>query len=148
MSDPRPGPEHARLEPFVGRWETRGEVLATASAPASAFAGTDTYEWLPGGFHLLHRVDVRMGGERVRSLEVIGWDARRGVYVARSYGHRGDEEVVDAVLADGTWTFTGDAARFSGRFGENDTRLSGRWERREGNEWIPWMDVRLRKIGR
>ncbi|HEX2080976.1 MAG TPA: DUF1579 family protein [Longimicrobium sp.] len=152
MSDPgaapRPGPEHARLAPFVGRWETRGEVLGDGSTPAVEFAGTDEYEWLPGGFFLLHRVDVQMGGERVQALEVIGWDGERGEYVARSYDHRGGEEVMHAALRDGTWTFVGDASRFTGGFGEGGDTLSGRWERREGDRWLPWMDVRLRKARR
>lgn len=145
---PRPGPELERLAPFVGRWETRGEVLASPSAPAMAFAGTDTYEWLPGGFFLLHRVDVQMGEERVQALEVIGWNADRGAYVARSFDHRGGEEVMHATLLDGAWTFTGDASRFTGRFDERGTTLSGRWERRAGEQWLPWMEVRLRKASR
>lgn len=149
MSDdgaaPRPGPQHARLAPFVGRWQTAGRVLADASSPEMEIAGTDSYEWLPGGFFLLHRVDVRIGGERVQALEVMGWDAGRQVYVARSYDDRGNEEVMHGTLRDGTWTLLGDASRFTGGFGEGGGTLAGRWERREGDRWLPWMEVRLRK---
>jgi len=34
--------------------------------------GTDIYEWLPGGFFLLHRVDVVIGEQAVRAIELIG----------------------------------------------------------------------------
>jgi hypothetical protein len=143
----RPGPEHARLAPFVGRWKTAGQVLSGDATPEFEFAGTDTYEWVPGGFFLLHRVDVNMGGERVQALEIIGWDAEREAYFARSYDHQGNVAEMRAVVRDGTWTFLGDAERFTGAFGDHGATLGGRWERREGGRWLPWMDVRLTKAG-
>jgi Protein of unknown function (DUF1579) len=143
---PRPGPEHARLAPFVGRWKTAGEVLASASGPAVEIAGTDEYGWMPGGFFLLHRVDVRIGGERAQALEVIGYDAGRGGYFMRSFDNQGNAGEMQARAGDdGTWTFEGDAERFTGGFGDGGGTLSGRWERREDGRWLPWMDVRLTK---
>lgn len=130
VSQARPGPEHARLAPFVGRWKTAGEVLAG-----------------PSSFFLLHRVDVRIGGERVQVLEVIGWDAERGSYFMRSFDSQGGAGVMEASERDGVWSFAGDAERFTGGFGDSGRTLSGRWERREGDRWIPWMDVRLTKGG-
>jgi hypothetical protein len=147
VSEARPGPEHARLAPFVGRWSTAGEVLASPSSPALRIEGTDEYEWLPGGFFLLHRVDVRIGGERVQVLEVIGWDAERGSYFMRSFDSQGGAGVMEAAEREGVWSFEGDAERFTGGFGDGGRTLSGRWERREGDRWLPWMDVRLTKAG-
>jgi hypothetical protein len=142
----RPGPEHERLAPFVGRWKTAGEVLASASTPALEIAGIDEYEWMPGGFFLLHRVDVRIGGERVQALEIIGYDAESGSYFMRSFDSRGGTGEMQARVGDdGTWTFVGDAERFTGAFSDDGGTLSGRWERREGGRWLPWMDVRLTK---
>lgn len=138
-----PGPQHARLAPFVGRWRTAGEVLASESGPALRIDGTDEYEWLPGGFFLLHRVDVRIGGEPVQALEIIGWDAERGDYFMRAFDSQGNAGSMHAGVRDGTWTFQGDAERFTGGFGADGGTLSGRWERREGGRWLPWMDVRL-----
>lgn len=147
MSDdvPRPGPEHEALAPFVGRWRTRGEVRASGSTPALEIAGTDAYEWLPGGFFLLHRVDVRIGGDPVQAIEIIGWDAEAGTYFMRSYDSQGGTGEMTATVAGGVWTFTGDAERFTGEFGEGGRTLSGHWQRREGADWCPWMDVHLTK---
>ncbi|WP_420128047.1 DUF1579 family protein [Longimicrobium sp.] len=143
---PRPGPEHAALAPFIGRWRTSGQVLASGSAPALEIAGVDEYEWLPGGFFLLHRVDVRIGGEPARALEIIGWDAGRGTYFMRSFDDQGNAGEMQArVHADGTWRFAGDTERFTGVFSDGGDTLTGRWERREGDEWLPWMDVHLTK---
>lgn len=138
-----PGPEHARLEPFAGRWRTAGQVLATDDAPALEIDGTDEYEWLPGGWFLLHRVDVRIGGERVQALEVIGWEAERGAYFMRSFDSQGNAGEMHATQRDGVWTFQGDTERFTGGFGEHGHTLSGRWERRDGDGWLPWMDIHL-----
>ncbi|HEX6371876.1 MAG TPA: DUF1579 family protein [Longimicrobium sp.] len=141
---PRPGPGHQALAPFVGRWRTAGRVLESGSGPALEIAGVDEYEWLPGGFFLLHRVDVRMGGERAQALEIIGYDAGRRGYFMRSFDDQGNAGEMQArVSDDGTWTFEGDAERFRGGFGDGGDTLSGRWERREGDRWLPWMDVRL-----
>lgn len=144
-ASPRPGPEHRALAPFVGVWSTAGQVLATASSPAQEIAGTDAYEWIPGGFFLLHTVDVRIGGERAQALEVIGWDAANDAYFMRSFDSQGNEEVMRATLRDGTWTFLGSESRFSGGFGDGGRTLSGRWERRQDGQWLPWMDVHLTK---
>lgn len=154
MSEPvaqpsRPGPEHAALAPFVGRWSTSGQVLPSGSAPALELTGTDEYEWVPGGFFLLHRVDVRIGGEPAQALEIIGWDAARGTYFMRSFDNQGNAgEMQASVGGDGRWRFTGDAERFTGAFSDGGGTLSGRWERREGDEWLPWMDIHLTKDGR
>lgn len=140
----RPGPAHAALAPFVGRWRTRGRVLAD-DGPSAEIVGTDTYAWLPGGFFLLHRVDVRMGGERVEVLEVIGWDMERGEYFMHAYDSLGNAGQMHAHAVDGTWTFQGETERFTGAFGDGGTTLSGRWERLDGGEWVPWMDIHLTK---
>jgi hypothetical protein len=139
-----PGTEHRMLDPFVGRWRTRGQVRATADAPAVEIEGTDSYEWLPGGWFLLHRVDVRIGGAPARGLEVIGWDAAAGSYFMHSYDDHGNTGTMRMSVADGVWRFVGDAERFTGGFTDRDT-LSGHWERRDGAEWIPWMDIHLTK---
>lgn len=138
-----PGPGHARLAPFVGTWRTEGRVLPTADTPPAEIIGTDSYEWLAGGFFLVHRVDVRMGGEPVEAIEIIGWDAESGTYSMRSYDNHGNEELMRMTERDGTWTVQGESARFTGAFSDGGGVLSGHWERREVDRWLPWMDVRL-----
>ncbi|MGH7725605.1 MAG: DUF1579 family protein [Candidatus Eiseniibacteriota bacterium] len=52
--------ELGRLNPFVGVWNTEGEMRNTPSGSSTKFKATDTYEWLPGGHFLLHRFDANM----------------------------------------------------------------------------------------
>jgi hypothetical protein len=60
---PAPGPETRRLGALVGRWRSEGHVVGEPSVPIE---GTDIYEWLPGGFFLVHHVDVVVGTSRSR----------------------------------------------------------------------------------
>jgi hypothetical protein len=84
-----PGSEQARLAALIGRWRTQGWTRETAEAPAARIEATDTYEWLPGRFAVLHTVDARVGEERVEGAEIIGWDPARSAYVTQDFGSDG-----------------------------------------------------------
>jgi hypothetical protein len=77
---PQPNPDLKGLDRLVGTWNTKGEIKASPYGPAGKIIGTDTYEWLPGGFFLVHRVDVRMGDQKNESIEIIGYDALSKTY--------------------------------------------------------------------
>jgi hypothetical protein len=56
-SAPAPSPELQRLGALVGRWRSQGHIVGEDPVPI-----TGTYQWLPGGFFLVHHVDVMIGG--------------------------------------------------------------------------------------
>src|SRR5262245_59374581 len=58
-----PSPEIQRLGVLVGRWRSEGHVVGEVPVPIT---GTDIYEWLPGGFFLVHHVDVVIGEQTVQ----------------------------------------------------------------------------------
>jgi hypothetical protein len=140
------GPEHERLDVFVGRWHTRGEILAGGANAAATLEAIDTYEWLPGGFFLLHHVDGRMGGEVVQALEIIGYDASRPGYFTHAFDSQGRFSSYESELRDGALTIRGRTERFSGQFSPDGGTLTGSWERSDdGGRWSPWMKVTLKK---
>ncbi len=49
---PKPGPEHKKLEYFLGTWKTEGEIKANEFVPAGKFVTTETDTLDPGGFYL------------------------------------------------------------------------------------------------
>ena len=107
----------------------------------------DRYQWLPGGFFMLHTVDALIGGEASQSIEVIGYDAEQGCYVSRSYDDRGASDRFTARLENRAWAIDGLKVRFRGAFEARGTVLAGIWEQlRDGNQWQPWMDIELRKV--
>ena len=141
-----PGPEERRLEALVGRWRTRGWTREAPGAPAAEIDAVDTYEWLPGGFALLHRVDARVGDQRVEGAELIGYDPERGAYVTRYFGSDGPAAYeAEFGERDGalTWTMRSEANRFTGAFSGDGTSITGHWELLESAEWRPWMDITL-----
>src|SRR5215831_20891130 len=81
-----PGPETQRLGALVGRWRSEGHIVGEVPVPIT---GTDTYEWLAGGFFLVHHVDVVIGEQAVQAIELIGeYDPANDSFTARSYDNR------------------------------------------------------------
>ena len=140
-------PEHKKLEIFVGKWNTVGLIKETAENPAVRMTGTDTYEWLPGNYVLLHKVDVSFGIERKQSMEVIGYDTSSGTYRMHYFDPEGNSGSMEAREQNGSWIFLSQSLRFSGKFSEDGKTLSGIWERSSnGVSWMHWMDIKLTKL--
>ena len=143
------GLEHERLGVLIGAWKTEGFTRESPGAPAMRIDAVDTYEWLPGRFAVLHRVDARVGEERVEGAEIIGYDPERGAYVTLYFGSDGVNSY-QASLEDRdgalVWTMRSGTDRFTGMFDDSGERITGHWEQLdEGTAWRPWMDITLTK---
>lgn len=146
---PRPAStELERLNAFVGVWETEGELATESAQQPTKFRATDTYEWLPGGYFLLHRFDADMPSGKVEGIEVIGYSPKGDSYPMQSFDSVGNASAMEARLQADTWTFVGDGIRFTGGFRADGRVFAGRWESRpsEGVPWQAWMEVRLTKV--
>jgi Protein of unknown function (DUF1579) len=142
-----PETKHLRLEPLVGEWRTTGRTRESPPAPALEIEATDTYEWLPGGYGLLHTVDARMGDERVEGAEIIGYDPERGAYVTQYFGSDGPNGY-EATLTDDegplVWRMRSERDRFTGTFSDDRRTITGHWELLDPEgRWRPWMDITL-----
>lgn len=144
MSEPAfPSPLHERLDVLAGVWRTRIAVLDETENEIEHFAAIDTYRWMPGRHFLLHDVDAVMAGQQVKSLEIIGADKASGQYTTRNYDNSGAISDYVAALEARNWSIDGKTERFRGSLSADLRSLSGRWERREGDTWLPWMNVTL-----
>src|SRR5687768_2411792 len=94
-----------RLNMFVGKWNTEGQIKESSFGPAAKLIGMDTYEWLAGGFFLIHHVNVRMGDQKNEAIEMIGYDASSNTYPMHSYNSQGNTTAMKANVADNIWTF-------------------------------------------
>jgi hypothetical protein len=100
------------LGALVGCWASSGHTVARPGEPSVEIEGSDIYEWGPGGHVLVHRVDVRMGGEQVDVLEVIGPADATGGYPMRAYDQAGGVGTMRATVDEaGVWTFAGESER-------------------------------------
>lgn len=134
----------ARLDVFIGTWNTTGEVLATDASPAGTLVATDTYRWLPGRHFIVHEVDARFDGQPARSMEVMGFDAAKQQFFSRSYDDQGATETFVLALEGRRWAIQGRSVRFDGAFDARKTRLTGLWERKVGRaRWQPWIRLEL-----
>jgi hypothetical protein len=157
MSDSHIVNRHERLWTIAGRWATSGSVIGEPPLPV---VGTDVYEVLAGGHFLVHHVDVTVGSQEVRAIEIIGEadPENSDGYLARSFDSDGNAEVMRLTIDDeGTFHFSGgpdvaSAAQPKGtatvrvrstlRVAEDGASMSALWERSEdGASWQPWMDM-------
>jgi hypothetical protein len=151
-----PDREHERLWSIAGEWATDGHVVGDPPVPVK---GIDTYEVLAGGYFLVHHVDVTVGDQDVRAIEVIGEPASDGSgFLARSFDDQGHAEVMRVTVDDeGVFHFTGgpeiaaaaqptDASiarvRSTLRVAPDRRSMTALWERSEdGPVWQPWMNI-------
>ena len=124
------------LDPLVGHWRSRGRTVDGLDV-----AGTDVYEWFPGKGFLVHHVDVTMGDERVRVLEMIGGAAPDGGWRMRAFDNQGGyAEMVATATPDGGLTFGDAQSRATVTFAGPDA-MAAHWERLVNGRWEPWMDM-------
>jgi hypothetical protein len=140
--------ELERLNPFVGEWNTEGEMKSHASEQSEKFKATDTYEWLPGGHFLLHCYDADMPDGKVQGIEVIGYSRESDSYPMRSFDSTGNSSLMQGRVDKEEWTFVGETIRFIGGFRDNRKVFRGLWEflSPDDGSWKPLMDVTLRKV--
>ena len=107
---PKPGPEHKKLDYLVGDWTTQGEATATPFSPAYKWSGTFTYEWLPGEFFLLRRLDSKRSDiGTTKSVQIAGYDTESKMYTWYGVNSRGGGgNVAKMTLTSDTWTDTGE----------------------------------------
>ena len=155
MSDAASRHPDPRLTAIAGQWRTSGQIIGDPQVPV---AGTDIYEVFPGGYFLVHHVDVTVGGRSVRGIEIIGEPDGRGGYLGRSYDSDGNAEVMHLRIdEDGVFHIAGGGevapaaqphdiptarVRSTLTVASDRKSMTARWERSEdGMSWEPWMDI-------
>lgn len=142
-----PTAAHKRMGALEGRWRTEGKTVATKDSPAIAIAGTDTYAWLPGGFFMIHHVDVRMGTDDAKTLEVIRYDVATNTYLTTFFDNLGHTGSYRATVNQGVWTFQGSADRATLTITSDGNTMHAHWERTEdGAQWQDWMFITLTRL--
>jgi hypothetical protein len=140
-------PEHDLLNSLIGKWMTEGETIPTEGSPPLKIQASDIYEWVPGGFFVVHTAYGRIGDQPVGGIELIGYDERARKFRTDFFDSQGNVSSQDLTFQDGVWTWSGSHARARGVLSEDGTAIRTRHEwSDDGKTWRPSMDVTLWKI--
>jgi hypothetical protein len=98
---PQPGPEHKKLEYFVGKWTVEGEIKANEFVPAGKIVGTETATLGPGGFYVESRAEGQLGTR----LAIISYDSHAKVYTSYYASSAGLVGTATGTVDGNTWTW-------------------------------------------
>jgi hypothetical protein len=130
------------LEPIVNNWQTSGQVYDASGTEVMRIEGTDEYEWMPGGQWVIHRVDVMMGDNRTRALELIGEPGEDGTFTMRAFDASGAFDTMTLSVRDRTFHTQGDGVRNTLTVTDDGSAMVAVWERQaEDKSWFRWMRI-------
>src|SRR5262245_14580607 len=138
------GPEHERLEVFIGKWITEGHTVASDGAPSLKITASDIYEWAAGGFFILHSAYGTIGDAAVGGIEIIGYDPGKGTYRTHFFDSQGNVTNEELSFSAGNWHWRGSNVRCTGRFSDDGKRITALHERSDdGVVWTPSMEITI-----
>ena len=143
-----PGPEVRRLEVFIGRWVTEGHLIDDAGEPAGTIVASDVYEWVAGGFFIVHPAYGRIGRVGGGGVEIIGYDASTQRYWSQFFDSQGNATTSELSFDGRNWTWQREDTRCTASFSADGKSQTAHHERRnEDGSWVPSMEVVLTKVG-
>jgi hypothetical protein len=152
---PKPGPEHKKLEVWVGEWTYEGSGQATPFLPASGdFRGILTGRMVLGGFFLeLHARDISDDGYLYDQKILRTYDPLKKVYVDYVFMNDGTAEMNTVTVDGNTWTMNGTARDSEGKnyrtravevVSQDGRTLTGtfQYSSDDGKTWVKaWTDT-------
>ena len=76
----KPGPEHKRLEYFVGKWTSAGDMKASPFGPGGKITASDTCEWFQGGFAVVCHSQGTGPTGPTKGIGIMGFSAEEKKY--------------------------------------------------------------------
>lgn len=130
------------LAPLVGRWRTSGAVFDELGNTQKHLAGTDVYDWLPGGNWIAHDVDVTMGDQHVLVHELIGGVHPAGGWQMHAFDAADSPGIMRLSLEEpGLLLLRGNGVRSWLRIRAEEGNMTALWEREVGDTWLTWMEM-------
>lgn len=130
-----PNPALRRLDRLVGKWTMTGRSIGSEN---DNFAGTASFEWLPGGHFLQNTGEIEAQGFKFWSAEIIGYDEPNDNFVSTVYSSMG------GVAHTYHWDFQGntlthweDTSKYTGTISPDGKIIVGGWRPLEGHATTP-----------
>jgi uncharacterized protein DUF1579 len=96
-----PGPEHARLDAFAGRWTIDGE------SEGEKYTLTESCEWFAGRYHLICRREGKGPLGTIAGQSIMTWDSSAKAYAMITINSNGASILAHGTPADNVWTWNG-----------------------------------------
>ncbi|MGB7847229.1 MAG: DUF1579 family protein [Candidatus Acidiferrum sp.] len=106
---PKPGPEHAKLSYFAGKWISEGDMKPSPYGPGGKFTFTETCEWYSGNFALVCNSEGKMFGTTVKGMSIMSYDPGEKSYVYFETNNMGENNYSRGSVDGDTWTWTGES---------------------------------------
>ena len=142
-------PDHAlkRLGIFIGKWMNEGYTIETPKTPRLKILTSDIYEWMPGGFFILHTAYGRVGNVDVGGTEILGYNLIMKKYFSRFFDSQGNILESELTVEGSNWVWKGKETGCTAIFSENGKVQTAHHARLdEHGEWVPSMEVVLTKV--
>jgi hypothetical protein len=108
MNAPKPAPEVAKLDYFVGHWAVEGTIFPGPWGGGGKFGWTEKSQWMPGNFFVVGHWDFTMpaelGGDG-EELFVMGYDTHACIYTFDAFSSHGLHQVSRGNLDADTWVW-------------------------------------------
>lgn len=149
-----PGPEYQRLDVFVGNWNMEGQQYDGPFGQDAKIVAVESYEWLAGGFFLIHRLGGKLDATEIACIEIIGFDQASQNYPRYTFYSNGKTNEWQSRETDDAWTVVGDSVmgdkplkvRCTIVFSNSGREMTSKWEYSgDGSEWKPFWDVKATK---
>ena len=124
---PKPYPGLKSLNKLVGTWKVSGPEIKEQVR----------FEWMEGGFFLIQHIDFEHGGQKIKGIEIIGYDRGFGAtepsknIKSHWFGNTGDTFDYTYEVDDETLTIwggeKGSPAYYKGTFNDDGNTCTGNW---------------------
>lgn len=152
---PKPGPEHKRLQYFVGKWTGTGEMKPGPMGPGGKVTYNDTCEWFEGGFSVICRSEGKGPMGPMKSIGILSYHPEEKVYTYYGTDNSGMTmaTVAKGTVSGNTWTYT-DESTFGGqkvKIRATITEVSPKEQtflmeiQGADGKWVPMMESKLTK---
>jgi hypothetical protein len=124
----KPDPALKLLDLLVGTWNMIGFEFESDTE----IKGYASFEWMEGGFFLVQHVNLEYKGQKIRAIEVIGYDESTMTLKSHCFDNMGNvfEHVWE--LENDSLTIRSEDIRspviFTGKFSDSDNLISGAWK--------------------
>ena len=102
---PKAGPEHQRLQYFVGQWKDEGEMKAGPFWPGGKFSSIDEAHMVGDFFLVTTSKGTGPMGPMIEEA-IIGYDAKKKVYTYDDFTNTGEHVRSTGQVSGKTWNWT------------------------------------------